>query len=79
MPQFNTKDVTTPNDGLVVYKNAHWLCVNGDPKQALFFGSAPQCNTNIKVQEWAMKQDMYAKRGDLQIVFIETAFVPQRN
>jgi len=79
MPQFNTKDVTEPKDGLVVYKIAYWLCVNGDPTKALFFGNAPQCNKNIKIQEWAMKQDQYAKRGDLQIVYIETAFVPQRN
>lgn len=79
MPIFNTKDVTEAKDGLVVYKNAYWLCVDGSPQHALFFGNAPQCNANIKVQEWALKQDQYSKRGDLQIVFIETAFVPQRN
>lgn len=78
MPIFKTKDVTEPKDGLVVYKNTHWLCVNGDPKQALFFGNAPQCNSNVKVLEWSLKRDQYANRG-LQIVFIETAFVLQRN
>lgn len=77
--KFNTKDVTQPNDGLVVYRSAYWLCVDGDPTKALFFGSVPQCNKNIKVQEWIIKQDQYAKRGDLQITYIETAFVPQRN
>jgi hypothetical protein len=76
MPQFNTKDVTEPKDGLVVYRSAYWLCVNGDPTKALFYGNTPQCNSNILVQEWMMKQDMYAKRGDLQITYIETAFVP---
>lgn len=77
--KFNTKDVTIPKEGLVVYKDAYWLCVNGDPTQALFFGSSPQCNKNKTIQEWAMKQDQYAKRGNLSIVFIETAFVPNRN
>lgn len=79
MPIFNTKDVTEPKDGLVVYKDAHWLCVNGDPKRALFYGNSPQCNRNVKVSEWTLKQDQYAKRGDLQIIYIETAFVPQSN
>jgi hypothetical protein len=79
MPTFNTKDVTEPKEGLVVYKDAYWLCVDGDPKRALFFGNSPQCNKDKRIQEWAMKQDQYANRGDLQIIHIETAFVPQRN
>lgn len=77
MLKFNTKDVTEPKEGLVVYKDAYWFCVDGDPKQALFFGKFPQCNKNKNVQDWMMKQDQYAKQGNLQIVLIETAFVPQ--
>lgn len=79
MPKFNLKDVTTPVQGLVVYKDAYWLCADGDTKKALFYGDAPQCNKDKRILEWSLKSKSYTTMGDLQIVFIETAFVPQRN
>lgn len=79
MPKFNTKDVTEPKEGLVVVKASHWLCIDGDPTQALFFGSTPQCNRNKAIPEWSLKQDRYKAFGNLQIVYIETAFVPRQD
>lgn len=75
---FTTKDVTTPQSGLVVYKNRYWNCIDGDPTKALFYGNSPQCNGDIKVQQWMIKTDLY-KGMNVKPVFIETAYVPQRD
>lgn len=79
MPKFNTKDVTEPQEGLVVVKSSHWLCVDGDPTKALFFGNCPQANRNKAVPEWSLNQERYKAVGNLQIVFIETAYVPRQD
>lgn len=78
MSNFNLKDIVTPQNGLVVYSNAYWLCSHGDPTKALFYGDSPQANQNRKILEWLLKTKQYSERGDLQIVFVETAFVPER-
>lgn len=53
------RDVTEPINGLTVKRNHWWLCVNGDPKRALFYKvssykvefSAPQCNVDKSIVE----------------------------
>lgn len=72
---YNTKDITTPKSGLEVYKDKFWLCEGGDPKKALFYGASPQCNSDKRIQERALALSPV----NTQIVFMETAFVPQRN
>lgn len=79
MPKFNTKDVTKPKEGLVVMKAAYWLCVDGDPTKALFFGNAPQTNKDKRIPEWSLKQDRYKAVGNLQIIYIETAYAPRQD
>lgn len=76
-PKFNFKDIATPKGGWQVYANSYWLCENGKPEKALFFGDSPQCNSNQKICEWTMKHDMY-KEFNLQIVFVPIAYVPIR-
>lgn len=79
---FNTKDITTPKEGLVVMENKYWMCEDGDPAKALFYGNHPQCNQNENVIKYALKEEAsmnYAKGfKNLQSVFVKTAFVPQR-
>lgn len=79
MTKFTTKDITTPKSGLVIYTTSYWLCVDGDPKQALFYGESPQCNKDKRICEHLLRSGSYAGRIDLQITYVETAFVPQRN
>lgn len=74
---YNTKDVTTAKAGLEVYKDSYWLCEDGDPKKALFWGKSPQCNRNKGIVERGLNNLPDVPIG-AQIVFVETAFVPQR-
>jgi hypothetical protein len=75
---FNLKDITEPKDGLIVYMNAYWLCVDGDPKKALFYHDAPQCNRDKRIQEWMLKEGQYAGRTDLEITHVGIAYAPNR-
>lgn len=72
---FNTKDITEPKSGLIVYKDAWWMCENGDPTKALFYGMSPQCNKNKLICEWVIKNKLY-EGENIEIIFVETAFVP---
>lgn len=76
--KFIIRDVTTPKNGLVVYTKSYWVCVDGDPTKALFYGTSPQCNTNESITKWMLKGDLY-KAYNVSVVYIETAFVPERN
>ena len=73
---FNTKDITTPKTGLEVNARSYWLCEDGDPKKALFFGDAPQCNTNKRIVELLLSTLFYQAMNNLQIVYVEIAYVP---
>lgn len=75
---FNTKDVTEPESGLVCYTKSWWTCVDGDPKKALFYGDSPQCNKDKRICEHLLKGDLY-KGMSVSIVFINVAYVPQRD
>lgn len=78
--KFNTKDIITPKEGLVVYKNRYWFCENGDATKALFYENSPQCNSNILIQEGTLGLKMYQDYPNkIEIVFVETAFVPRRD
>jgi hypothetical protein len=75
---FNIKDITEPKQGYIVYKDHFWLCVDGDPKQALFYKDMPQCNADKRVHEWALKTENYVGFSNLQITFIALAYLPPR-
>jgi hypothetical protein len=77
--KFTTKDVTTPKPGLMVYGPSYWMCEGGDPKKALFYGTSPQCNKNRSMVEHIMNNGLYTGISNLQIVYIETSFVPDRD
>lgn len=78
MPMRNTKDVTVPKDNLIVYKDYYWLCEEGKPQNACFFGSSPQCNKDKRVAEMVLN-NCYADAKCISIIFIEIAYVPIRN
>lgn len=68
------RDVTEPRNGLTVMANSWWLCVDGDPKRALFYkGSFPQCNTNKYIVERLNKLE-----GVIP-TYIPTAYVRSRD
>lgn len=71
-------DVKEPLDNRVVYKNAWWACIDGDPKKALFYNTSPQCNKQKSIIDWSIKQGQYINYNVIP-VFIETAFVLNRN
>lgn len=79
MPKFNTKDVTEPKEGLVVSRGAWWLCKDGDPTKALFFGNCPQANKDKRIPEWSLNQERYKAIGNLQIVYIDIAYIPRQD
>lgn len=74
--KYHTKDVTKPIDGLVIKKDCFWLCEDGDPERALFFWKTPQCNKDKRVAEWSLN-NTYKAHDNIQIVFIELAYVPK--
>jgi len=74
--KYHTKDVTEPKDGLVIKRDNFWLCEDGDPTCALFFWKTAQCNKDKRVLEWSLK-NTYKDHDNLQIVFIDYAYVPQ--
>lgn len=76
---YNLRDITTPVEGLVVRKDAWWACKDGDPKQAIFYGKAPQCNSMRSVIEWGLGRDQWKPIQNVQPVFVEVAFIPDRN
>lgn len=72
----NIQDVTVPRNGYTVYSGNYWLCVDGDPCKALFYGTSPQCNRDKRIGDHMINSDAYGEySGKLQIVFIENAFV----
>jgi hypothetical protein len=76
--KYTTKDVTQPKEGLVVRKDSYWLCENGDPAKAFFWGPAPQCNKDKRIMDWRLSQPNTIP-DNAQIVFIEYAYIPQVN
>lgn len=79
MSQYNFKNIVEPKSGLIVYRDAYWLCKDGDETQALFYGNSPQANKNRKILEWSLSKDMYKNIEGLEIVHVEIAFIPQRD
>lgn len=75
--KFNEIDVTEPVSGRTVYRGAYWVCVEGDPKRALFYGSSPQCNTNKSIVERNLNT-LY-KGLKVSALFIDIAYVPNRS
>lgn len=73
--KYTTKDVTIPVDGFVLNKAKYWLCEDGDPTKALYFWKTAQCNGDKRILEWALKHT-YKAHDNLQIVFIDFAYVP---
>ena len=76
-PNYKTLDVTEPKNGLVVYKDGYWICKDSDPKQAYFFGTSPQSNSNKAISEWVLKRT-FEEKDNVGIVFIPIAYIPQR-
>lgn len=74
--KYQTKDVTEPKTGLVVKMGYWWICEDGDPTKALFFGTAAQCNKDKRISEWTLN-GYYKGHDNLQLVFIPYAYVPQ--
>lgn len=75
--QYSIIDITDPRAGRIVMKNSYWCCINGDPKQALFYGTSPQCNRNKAVIESITKQ-LHEAEDNIKVIFVETAFVIPR-
>lgn len=75
------RDVTEPMNGAIVKRNHWWLCVDGDPKRALFYKvssykvsfSAPQCNTDKRIVESLNEME------NVKATFIAIAYVPSRD
>ena len=74
---YHAIDVTNPDQGRVVMKNMHWLCKDGDPKQAIFFNSSAQCNRHIQIPERLMEYTKKKTGWNIEIVFLETSYRPQ--
>jgi len=74
------RDVTQAMNGLTVKRNHWWLCVDGDPKRALFWKvrsyksqfDSPQCNVDKRIVEHLNEVPGVVP------TFIPIAYVPPR-
>jgi hypothetical protein len=75
--KYHTIDVTKPKNYATVRKDHYWLCEDGDPTKALFHNEALQCNKDKRIAEWVLN-GAYKAHDNIQVVFIEMAYVPQQ-
>ena len=78
-PLLTTRDVTEAEAGLTVYTDSWWLCVDGDPKQALFFGKSPQANSKERLAKHILETNSLYDGMNLKVTHIPVAFVPPRD
>lgn len=77
-PLYNIQDVTKPKNGLVVCENNYWICEDGDPTKAYFFGDSPQSNAKKGISEWVMSRTFNPK-DNVSVVHIPIAYIKNRN
>jgi hypothetical protein len=75
--KYHTIDVTQPIQGRVVMTDQYWLCKDGDPTQAIFFGESAQCNRNKEIVERMLQYTRDRSDWDVEVVFFEVAYRPQ--
>lgn len=76
---FNVKDVRTAKDGMIVRVNCYWVCLDGDPTTALFYGESPQCNKDKRICDHSIETEMYKDFSDrLQVILVPVSYIPQR-
>lgn len=73
---FIFRDVTQPIPGYITVGSVYWLCKNGDPTQALFWGQFPQYNSNPDTVKHMMNENMYKEVGGLEMVFMQLSYIP---
>lgn len=74
---YNLVNVFDPIGGRVVMKDMHWLCKDGDPRQAIFFNSTAQCNKHVQIPERMLDYTKDQTGWNIEIVFLETSYRPQ--
>jgi hypothetical protein len=75
--KYHTIDVTQPIQGRVVMTDQYWLCKDGDPTQAIFFGESAQCNKNELILKNFLQYTRDRSDWNVEIVFLEVAYKPQ--
>lgn len=85
MAKFEIRDLCEPKDGHVVRRGCFWICEDGDPNKALFYGDSPQCNLSERLCKHLCSEkyikDVSNQLGrpvDLRVVHVEIAFMKQR-
>lgn len=79
MSKYSTIDVSKPTPGRVVMKDKYWLCKDGDPTQAIFYGQTAQCNQYKQIPD-RMKEYTEKQTGwKVGVVFMEFSYRPQIN
>ncbi len=78
--KFEFKDVSQPFNGAIAYVGYYWMCENGDPSRALFFGDSPQCNKDQRIVNNSIGKDLWQSASkNLSIVHIPVAYLNQRS
>lgn len=72
--KYHTIDVVTPFEGAIVVLNTYWLCKDGDPKQAIFFGTTAQCNKSEAIVDKYLQYTRDKSGWNVEIVFLEIAY-----
>ena len=78
-PTFATRDITEPLQGYTVYTRHWWVCKDGNPAKALFYGDSPQCNVNKRVLEANINYVEQNFAANVSIVFVPVAYLRQRD
>jgi len=74
---YHVINVADSVQGRIVMKNMHWLCKDGDAKQAIFFNGTAQCNKYVQIPDRMLEYTKEKTGWNIEIVFLETSYRPQ--
>lgn len=74
---WTTIDVTKPVPDYIVIGPCWYLCIDGDPTQALFYKGMPQRNRDRHVMDMLLNNSLFTGFSNLTPVFLEISFSPQ--
>ncbi len=69
-------DVTKPVPGYIVIGPCWYICVDGNPIQALFYRKTAQRNTSKNLVDYMLSTETYKAFGNLSAVFLELSYSP---
>lgn len=76
MTKYKTVDVSIIKAGRVVVLDTYWLCKNGNPSEAVYYGESAQCNAHKSIADRFVNMTSEKTGWNLEVVFIPVAYRP---